>query len=161
MYLQMGKKWFKNPVKESSLTVKNIKGEMIGRSSVSAIKGLKDDLKTKKDGNSFVMSYSGSSKKAKSVAKQVLSDQLGGSKTAVQGIQINKFSVKYRVDNKTYLPQKSTIKIDYENSQSKVKVSTKAEGTYSSLNKINDVSVPNSVKAKSKSIPKSVANLLF
>lgn len=161
MYLKMGKKWFKNPVKSSDQTVKNVKGEMVGQSAITAVKGLQDDLKAKKSGNRYILSYKGSSKKAKKIAKQVLADQLGGSKTAVQGIQINKFSINYQVNNKNYLPEKSIVKIDYENSQSKVKASTEADGTYSSLNKINDVSVPNDVKTKAKKIPKNIANFLF
>ncbi len=162
MYLKMGKAWYKHPVKDSDQTVKNTKNEMTASSVISAVKSLKDDLKAKKDGSNYVLSYTGSSKKAKQVAEQVLMDQIGAkSKSALKEVSVKKLTVKYTVDNKNYLPKKSLIDIKYKNKRSNANASTRAEGTYSSLNKINDVEVPNSVKKDAKKIPDSVASFLF
>lgn len=160
LYFQMANKWYRQKVADNSPILQNTKRALTSASATDILKGMKSDLKAKSNKNTYTLSYSGNSSKAKKVAQKIIKAESGSKANTTSQYKVSHLTFSYTVNKKTYLPTKSTIKMKYTDGSKGATTST-VSGSYEDINKVKKVDVPAQVTMSSKQLPAKLAKALF
>lgn len=145
VYIHADNSWSKQLLPKKSPLIKSVHRQVTGSSAVRAMDYLKKHLKLEKNKTTDVLSYSGQGKLGSMVAKKLILAEANHSestKNILKKVKITKFSYKYTLDKKTYLPVQTYIYMQYQDKRSKKSITEAVTGTYTNVNKVKRFKVP-------------------
>ncbi|KRK87359.1 hypothetical protein FD17_GL001332 [Lentilactobacillus sunkii DSM 19904] len=154
VYIHADNNWSKQLLPKKSPLIKSVRRQVTGSAAVKAMDYLKKHLKLQKNKTTDVLSYNGQGKLGSMVAKKIILAEANHSestKNVLKKVKITKFSYKYTLDKKTYLPVQTYIYMQYQDKSSKKTVTEAVTGNYTNVNKVKKFKVPAYIKKNAPS----------
>lgn len=149
VYIHADNSWSKQRLPKKSPLIKSVRRQVSGSASAKAMQYLKKHLKLQKNKTTDVLSYNGHGKLGSMVAKKLIlaeANYTESTKNVLKKVTITKFTYKYTLDKKTYLPTNTDIYMQYQDKSSKKSITEEVTSTYSNVNQVKKFKVPAAIK---------------
>lgn len=162
MYSKTGDAWTKLPSSLSQSTIATIQKSSSPEIQLEQFKALEGQTKITEKGNEIILTMELTGDDVKKLGQDYLQSMNGGAdaSAALGQMEIEKMSIEYAVDKKTYYPIRNNVesKMKVGSGDQEMKMETNMETTFSKHNEIAEIVVPEeALKAEEMKMPEMPA----
>ncbi|KRL12382.1 DUF6612 family protein [Schleiferilactobacillus perolens] len=159
-YVQDQDAWYRMDISQvTGASAAELRKQTESSSFLDSAKSLQKKMKLTTHAATYALSYQGSGKAIKDIAKDIMAQSPGASASLEKvwsAIDITKFEMTMTMDKKTYLPKQyhytMTAKIDDQ------KMTQTVDATYSRINQLKPLTIPDNVKKNAQALSSSSAS---
>jgi hypothetical protein len=158
MYSKVADAWTKLPSSMSQATIATLQKSSSPEVQLEQFKALEGQTKITEKGNEIVLTIELSGDDVKKLGQDYLKSMNGGAdaSAAMQQMNIEKMSIEYAVDKKTYYPIRNNVetKMSMKSGDGEMAMEMKMDSTFSKHNELSEIVVPEeALKAEEMKMP--------
>ncbi|CAH1203467.1 DUF6612 family protein [Paenibacillus sp. JJ-223] len=154
IYSQVGEQWVTIPEEQTQPLIEQMKASVNPEQELEQFKSITEDTKITAEGDNYIINATVSGDNVKELAKSVL--QQNGTdpqmQTMIDQMDITSMTMKYMVNQETYLPTGTDLNMvmNMEQEGQKMKMDMKMTSTFSNHNTVENIEVPQEVLDSAK-----------